>query len=215
MPRTSSAPKKGSVMHPRIMFFDIESRKWASDLRPDDTEAGWDELRAGRGGASAIAVYDTHHKFLYLYDDFQAETCARHLEAADLVVGFCSELFDIPCLEGLCRRRLRIPDHYDIYTKLVGEVANRGSRGQKGDFTLDRLSRQNLGRGKINHGGNARDLAIKGRWGELFNYCADDVHLTRDLFARICRDGGLINIGGKFTLLDVPERFRLGMEDFT
>lgn len=191
-------------MLPRIVFFDVESRKWASDLRPDDVEAGWDELRAGRGGASAIAVYDTTEEFLYLYDDFTIEACARHLEGATLVVGFCSQKFDVPCVEGLAHRRLAIPNHYDIFEQLLLANTNRGRSGQKGDLTLDRLSRQNLGRGKINHGANARELARKGRWGELFNYCADDVHLTRDLFALICRDGGLINLNGDFTRLSLP-----------
>lgn len=199
-------------MRSRLVFFDIESRKWASDLRPDDTEAGWEDLRTGRGGASAIALYDTRDSFVHLYDDHCAEACARHLEAADLVVGFCSEKFDVPCLEGLVGRRLRIPNHFDIYVELVRANAERGRIGQKGDFTLDRLARRNLGRGKINHGGNARELARAGRWGQLFNYCADDVHLTRDLFARICRDGGLMNLNGKFTPLLVPDRFREGME---
>lgn len=196
------------------MFFDIESRKWASDLRPDDNEAGWEELRTGKGGAAAIALFDTFSNFLYLYDDHTAENCARHLEHADLVVGFCSTRFDVPCLEGLIHRRLRLADHYDIYVELTETLAKRGITGQKGDFTLDRLSKRNLGRGKIDHGSNARELARTGQWGKLFNYCADDVHLTRDLFARICRDGGLINLGGKFTSLCVSEKYKAGMEDY-
>jgi hypothetical protein len=200
-------------MRPRIVFFDIESRLWAEDLRPEDNEAGWDELRTGRGGASAIAVYDTHERFLYLYDDHCATKCARHLEAADLVVGFCSENFDLPCLEGLVGRRLKIVQHYDIFAELMRKNASQSKRGQKGDLTLDRISRQNLGRGKINHGSNAKELARRGFWGQLFNYCADDVHLTRDLFAVICRDGGLINLSG-FTSLIVPDLYRKGMEEY-
>lgn len=199
-------------MSPRIVFFDIESRKWASDLRPDDTEAGWDELRTGKGGASAIAIYDTRDHYLYLYDDHKAVNAALHLEAADLVVGFCSDRFDVPCLEGLIGRRMRLKQHIDIYSLLVKTNSLKGLKGQRGDYTLDRLSKQNLGRGKIDHGSNARELARLGRWGELFNYCADDVHLTRDLFVCMCRDGGLINLGGRFTLLDVPEHFKSGME---
>lgn len=199
------------------MFFDIESRKWASDLRPDDTDAGWDELRSGRGGASAIAVYDTATLSMHLYDDYpkSLETCARHLEQADLVVGFCSEKFDLPCLEGLAGRRLRIAHHYDIYVELVRTLAARGTIGQKGDFTLNTLSHKNLGRGKIDKGSNARELVRKGRFGELFNYCAEDVRLTRDLFARLCLNGGLINRNGKFTTLDVPAHFKTGMEVFS
>jgi hypothetical protein len=194
------------------VFFDIETRKWASDLNPEDVDVGWDDLRAGRGGASAIAVFDTRDHFLYLYDDNSSEVVARHLEAADLVVGYSSEFFDIPCLEGLAGRRLRIKAHYDIYAELIKKLGERGHRGGKGDLTLGRLAMQNLGRGKIDHGSNARELARKGQWGKLFNYCADDVHLTRDLFARICRDGGLINLGGKFTSLPVPDAYRDGME---
>lgn len=197
------------------MFFDIETRKWAEDLRPDDTEAGWEEIRNGRGGASAIAVYDTLDHYLYLYDDKRAVHCARHLESADLVVGFCSNNFDVPCLEGLAGRKLSLRATYDIYDELVQALATRGMAGSKGDLTLDRLSRQNLGRGKIDKGSNARELARTGQWGRLFNYCADDVHLTRDLFARVCRDGGLINLGGNFTSLNVPEHFRAGMEGFS
>lgn len=202
-------------MGPRICFFDVEARKRVRDLRPDDPDAGWDELRAGRGGASAIAVYDTRDRWLHLYDDYCAEACARHLESADLVVGFCSQKFDLPCVEGLVGRKLRIKYHIDLYVELVRELAARGIVGQKGDLMLDRLARQNLGRGKINHGSNASELAKRGRWGELFNYCGDDVHLTRDLFSKVCQDGGLVNLGGKFTTLEIPEHFRRGMEEST
>jgi hypothetical protein len=189
----------------RIIFFDIESRKWAKDLRPDDEDAGWDELRDGKGGASAIAVYDSRDNWLYLYDDHEAEQCARHLEAADLVVGYCSEKFDIPCMEGLVNRRLRIRSSYDIYVEIVRAYASIGRRGQKGDFTLDAMSKRNLGRGKIDHGSNAKELAQRGRWGKLFNYCADDVHLTYDLFQKLRTDGGLIGLRGQFISLPVPE----------
>ena len=198
---------------PRVCIFDIETRKWAKDLNPDDEQAGWDDLRAGRGGASAIAVYDTRDNFLYLYDDHTPEAVARHLEQADLVVGFNSEGFDIPCLEGLAGRRLRIQNHLDIYASLAAAIAHRGRTSTRGDLTLERISKQNLGRGKINHGDNARELARRGFWGQLFNYCADDVHLTRDLYYRICRDGGLINLGGQFTTLHLPEHLKLRVGD--
>lgn len=200
-------------MRSRIVFFDIETRKLAGDLHRDE-QAGWDMLRAGQGGASAIAVFDTSTKFLHLYDDYTAEAAGRHLESADLVVGWRSEAFDVPCLEGLCARRLRLNYHIDLYALLVRTRAERGITGQLGDFKLDRIARQNLGRGKIDHGENAPGLAKRGHWGKLFNYCADDVRLTRDLFAVTCRDGGLINLGGQFTSLDVPERFKEGMGDY-
>ena len=190
-------------MKARIVFLDLETRKWASDLRPDDIDVGWDELREGKGGASAIVIYDNQERWVYLYDDNCIEHAARHIEAADLVVGYCSEKFDVPCIEGLIHRRLRIAQHYDIYVKLVQALTLKNVPTQKGDLTLDRMARKNLGRGKIDRGSNARELARTGQWGKLFNYCSSDVHLTHDLFYKMIEDGGLIGPHG-FVGMEVP-----------
>lgn len=192
----------------RIVFFDLETRKWASDLDPENEQHGWELLRQGRGGASAICIYDTRDNWLYMYDDHSAQAAAKHLEAADLVVGFRSEAFDIPVIEGLIDRKLRLKGRFDIYEEMAQTNAARGIVGGKGDFTLDAVCKRNLGRGKIDHGANARTLTMQGKFGALFNYCGSDVQLTKDLFARICRDGGLINLGGGFVSLPVPEHVR-------
>lgn len=188
---------------PRIIVFDLETRRWASDMRPDDIDAGWNDLREGKGGASAICLWDSRDEWLYVYDDHEAETVARHLEAADLIIGYCSEKFDLPCLEGLVGRRIRVKRHLDIYRLIVQEYASRGITGQKGDFTLDALCKRNLGRGKIDHGSNARELARTGQWGKLFRYCGSDVQLTRDLYNKLIADGGLIGLRGQFISLPV------------
>jgi DEAD/DEAH box helicase domain-containing protein len=184
----------------RIIYFDVETRKWAADLRPEDIDAGWEDLRHGKGGASAIAVYDTRDSWLYLYDDHTIEACARHLEAGDILVGYNSERFDLPCIEGIANRRLRLKKHVDIYTTLVQahQVANIPTA--KGDLTLDRIAKRNLGRGKIDHGSNAKELMRKGYWAKLFNYCGSDVQLTRDLYTKMVADGGLIGPRGYIRL---------------
>jgi len=197
-PRTST--RKAACM-PRILFFDVETRKWASDLHPEDIDAGWEDLRHGKGGASAIAVYDTRDSWLYLYDDHTIEQCARHLEAGDILVGYNSERFDLPCIEGIANRRLRLKKHVDIYNVIVQEYAHREITGQKGDFTLDAVAKRNLGRGKIDHGSNAKELMRKMQWAKLFNYCGSDVQLTRDLFTKMVADGGLIGLRGQFISL--------------
>jgi hypothetical protein len=189
----------------RIIFFDVETRKWAKDLH-DDEQVGWDKLRRGEGGASAICLYDTRDNWAYMYDDHSAKQAAQHLETADLVVGFSSRDFDIPVIEGLIGRKLQLKMTYDICVTVFKANADRGLVGRKGEFTLDAISKRNLGRGKINHGSNAKKLAQTGQWGKLFNYCMDDVHLTRDLFARICKTGGLNSLNGTFlTLPPLPE----------
>lgn len=193
---------------PRIIFFDLETRLWASDLRPDDEEMGWDALRTGKGGVSALAIYDTADSFLHLYDDHTIRAAGAHLERADLVVGYCSSKFDVPVVEGLIGKNLKLRYHIDIYLEITRASAERGIVGTKGDFTLGAVCKRNLGRSKIEHGSNARELARTGQWGRLFNYCADDVRLTRDLFAKMCSDGGLINPNGKFLSLPVPDWVR-------
>ena len=189
----------------RVICFDVETRKWASDLDPENNDNGWALLREGKGGASAICLYDSKEKWCYTYDDHNIVAAAKHIESADLVVGFRSEAFDIPVVEGLLGRKLKIKQHYDIYVEIAKANAEKGIIGTKGDFTLNAISKRNLGRGKIDTGSNAKILASSGRFGQLFNYCLDDVHLTFDLFVRICRDQGLINLGGGFLPLKIPE----------
>lgn len=189
----------------RVIFFDLETRKHAKDLNPSDEDAGWDALRRGEGGISALVLYDTKDGWLYTYDDHSIEAAARHLEAADVVVGYCSAKFDVPVIEGILGRNLHLRSHYDIYVEIARANAQRGVVGMKGDFTLDAVCRRNLGRGKVEHGSNAKDLASRGHWGRLFYYCGDDVHLTRDLFALICKQGGCANINRGFLPLLVPD----------
>ena len=189
----------------RIIYFDLETRLWASDLDKEDEQHGWELLRQGKGGASAIALFDTKTNWAHTYDDHSIHACARHLEQADCLVSFRGEAFDVPVIEGLLGRKLRIRQHFDIYTEMARANAERGIVGGKGDFTLDSVSKRNLGRGKIDHGENAKALTATGQFGKLFNYCLSDVELTRELFKRICRDRGMINLGGGWLSLTVPD----------
>lgn len=191
----------------RIVYFDLETRKLAKDLHKNE-QIGWDLLRQGKGGISALAIYDSQDRWLYLHDDTSLPEVARLLEKADVVVGYCSSRFDIPVIEGILGRALRIRFHFDIYSSVARANAERGILGQKGDFTLDSVAKRNLGRGKIEHGAHAPELIRLGRWAKLFNYCADDVHLTHDLFVKLCTDGGLINLNGKFITISLPDWVR-------
>ncbi len=199
------------MVKPRVAFFDLETRKHARELRPDDEQAGWDALRRGEGGVSALVIYDTSDGWPYMYDDHMAHEAATHLEAADVVVGFYSDAFDIPVLEGLVGRGLRLREHIDIYRLIARANAERGIVGQKGDFKLDAIAKRTLGRGKIEHGADAPVLARAGKWARLFRYCADDVRLTRDLFQYICDHDGVNNPGGRFLPLDIPAWIKRGM----
>jgi len=188
----------------RIGFFDLETRKHAKELHPD-TDAGWEALRRGEGGISALAIFDSAEDWTYLYDDHTIQAAARHLESFDCVVGFCSSKFDVPAIEGVLGRSLALRRHEDLYVNIVQAAAHRGIVGASGDFKLDTIARLNLGRTKVEHGEHAPELARKGQWARLFHYCMDDVRLTRDIF-RLIRSRGSIHIyGGRTLELGFPE----------
>jgi DEAD/DEAH box helicase domain-containing protein len=197
----------------RILVFDLETRLHAVDLCPCkgskdcQHEIGWDRLRRGEGGVSALAVWDSEDSWVHFYDDHTAQSAARHLESADVLVGYSSVGFDVPVVEGLVGRRLALKRHVDLYAEIATAGAQRGMVGTKGDCTLDRVAKRNLGRGKVNHGSHAKELAEQGRWAELFEYCADDVRLTRDLLIYACEHGGL-HVMTSFMALDLPDWLR-------
>lgn len=191
----------------RLIFFDLETRKHAEDLCPHDVDLGWDRLRRGEGGVSSLTLWDSQDRWLHFYDDHTMQAAARHLEYADVLVGYSSARFDVPVVEGIVGRRLALRRHVDLYEEVAAAAAQRGMFGTKGDCTLDTLSKKNIGRGKINHGSHAKELAEQGRWAELFNYCADDVQLTRDLFRHACEHGGL-HVMTSFIAIDFPDWLR-------
>jgi len=195
----------------KVLVFDLETRLGPKDLRPDDEQAGWEALRRGEGGISAICIYDVDQKWLYMYDDLSIEKAARHLEAADVLIGYNTESFDIPCLEGVLGRKLRIKQHYDIYTEIKIVNARKGIIGRKGDFTLGTVGHRCLGRGKSEHGGNVTELLRKGMVADVFNYCGQDVKLTYDLMLYICEHGGIQSINNSFLAVPVADWLKKAM----
>lgn len=189
----------------KIVIFDLETRKGPRDLCPDDEQAGWDALRNGEGGISALGIFDVTEDWLYLYDDKSIQQAVAHLEDSSVVVSFYGEKFDVPCVEGVIGRKLALKHHFDLYTEIAKENASRGIKTYRGDFTLNSVCQRTLGYGKIGHGSNVTKLLQDERYGELFNYCGHDVKLTRDLLRYICKSGGVQGINNSFLPVPVPE----------
>jgi DEAD/DEAH box helicase domain-containing protein len=178
----------------RVCVFDIETRKLATELDPH----GWDKLKRGEGGISALAIYDSDEQWTYLYDDSEIDAIATHLESADVVVGWNSKEFDVPIVEGLAKRRLALKHHVDLLVCAKTSIAERGLPHRRGDYTLGSVSERTLGRKKLEKGEHAPVLANEGKWARLFRYCMDDVRLTRDLYNHILSEGGIISAQGTF-----------------
>lgn len=194
----------------RVVVFDLETRLNAEDLSKDK-EIGWARLRDGDGGISALAIYDLADEWLYLYDEKSIKEAAAHLENASVVVGYRTEGFDVPCVEGILGRRLRLREHLDLYALIARTNASHGLVGTRGDFTLDALCRRTIGRGKEGSGAHAPALYADKRFGELFNYCGGDVRLTRDLLIHITERGYIVNPSGSLLYLELPSQVRQGM----
>jgi DEAD/DEAH box helicase domain-containing protein len=195
----------------KILVFDLETRKDAKTLRPDNEELGWTALREGEGGISALAIWDVTEQWLYLYDDYSIQAAVAHLESADVLVSFYGEKFDVPVIEGILGRKLRIKYHYDIYREIAEANAHRGIVGRKGDFTLDAVCKRNIGKGKTSNGAHAVELVKLGKFGELFNYCGHDVKLTKELFEYACLGNGVMNINNSFLPLSIPDWIKKAM----
>lgn len=193
----------------RIVIFDLETRKHAKELS-EDHDYGWMRLRNGDGGISAICVYDLSENWLYMYDDnpLSIRAAVSHLESADMVVGYRTEGFDLPCLEGVWGQRLRLKGHLDLYALIARTNARKGIVGKRGQFKLDAVCRRTFGRGKSGSGAHAPDLVRAGRFGELFNYCGHDVRLTRDLLLYAVQHNGIPNVTGSFLTLLFPDGVR-------
>lgn len=194
----------------RLVVFDLETRLHAEQL-DKNKEIGWLRLCAGDGGISALCIYDFTEQWLFLYDEHSIREVAAHLEKADVVVGFRSAHFDVPVVEGLLGRKLRLCEHIDLYALIARTNASCGRIGTTGDCTLDAICRRTLGRGKSGSGAHAPDLYSQRRFGELFNYCGQDVRLTRDLFLHIAEHGGVQNFTGSFLHLDLPAQVKRGL----
>lgn len=193
----------------RITTFDIEIEK-----TPDEV-GGWDNVRKGDAGVSAVITIDDPGKVIRLWDKHTLHPLYDHLMAADLLVSFNGIRFDLPVIEGVLGSVHPHPDHYDILTEIWKAI---GGKDYSKCWGLDAMAKGTLGSGKSGHGAVAPILAQAGHWAALFNYCMDDVLLTRGLWMKIADGLPLKSTeNGQQLLLRLPEnlaeiRMCMGLE---
>lgn len=185
----------------RILYVDIETRCLHEDV------GGWDNLRKGAGGISAIVIHDSSDSIDYFYDDFTIEEAAEHLEMGDVVVSFNGKSFDIPCIEGVLGRKLVLKYHFDLQQAV--RKALKYPTDQHRGIRLGDLVQRTLGLDKNGEGKAAPTLARQGRFAELFSYCRNDVSIMRHLCTYARTEGHVIAQNGDPLTLDLPEWFKL------
>lgn len=155
---------------PKILCWDLEI------LHPVEKMGGWEAARNGACGISALVISDSETERFHIYDQHDLDAAFDHLSEADLLVGYNSLSFDTEVLNNVLGRQLSV-NHYDILDRIWKQLPIR----QKG-WKLTEVATRALDLGKSGNGEFATALAAKGRWGKLFDYCLNDVHLTKMLF---------------------------------
>lgn len=177
----------------RTICWDIEIR-----TSPNECVDGWEGARRGECGVSCVALFDSYSGRMHVYDEHDLERCVAHLNGADLLVGFNTIEFDTPALTGVTGEDI-LPDQYDILHEIWKALGTR-VKGYKLD---DICQRAGLG-AKNSNGEFATVLYKKQHFGRLFDYCMNDVHLTRKLSNHIAREGSIPGPDGALLYLPSP-----------
>lgn len=190
------------MVGPHVVYFDIETR-----ISP--TDIGWDKARKGGAGISAIVIYDAEQKWAFMYDSHSIDDAIHHLEAADIIVSWNGTDFDIPAMEGFAKRKMKIKKHWDIYSAFYRGMGNRRKKGSGMGPTAERT----INISKNGHGADAPRLAETGHFGELFNYCAQDVNVLKSLTKHILEYGYLVDPDGTRVIITPPPNMKANPND--
>ena len=174
-----------------VIVYDLEIQQG-----PDEV-GGWENVRRGEAGVSCVVLYDSETGRFHTYDEFDLEECIAHMNQADVLVSFNGLEFDTPILQSITGLDI-LPRQYDILHEVWRALTSR----TKGYKLSDICGRLGLG-SKNFSGETAVQLYQSGRFGKLFSYCINDVHLTRRLADFIGQEGYVLTPDGE--RLELPK----------
>lgn len=177
----------------RLLTFDLEII--SDPYKHPDT---WEGARRGECGVSCVSVYDTQAVRNFIYNEHDLEACVEHLNDADLLVTFNGIEFDTPCLESVTGMSI-LPEQYDILHEVWRSLATR----EKG-YRLGEISERLHVGSKNGDGARATDLYREGDFRRLYNYCRNDVELTRSVANFINLNGFIYRPDGEPLVLPKP-----------
>ncbi|HVU79924.1 MAG TPA: ribonuclease H-like domain-containing protein [Candidatus Paceibacterota bacterium] len=130
-----------------------------------------------------VGVHDSQTDSYSSYTKEELPKLWPLMEAADLLVGYNSDHFDIPILNKYYAGDLGKIKSLD----LLKEVKNVLGRRLK----LDSIAQATLGEGKSGHGLDAVKWWAEGKVEEVRKYCLDDVRITKELYEYAKKHGSL------------------------
>lgn len=163
-------PQPSALLRPdegHVLFFDLET------LRSADDVGGWNNIR--EMGLALAVTLDAATGLYRTYFEPDAAALVDDLAAADCVVGFNLDRFDVTVLTGYvsdAKQRLRT---LDLLTRLYERLGFR--------IGLGHLAEETFGTKKSGDGLQSLQWVKQGRYDLIEPYCRDDVKLTAALWA--------------------------------
>ena len=149
-----------------VVFFDLETRRSFQEV------GGRHNIP--RLGLSVAVTYSTADGEYHHYTEDTVAELIEELKAADLVVGFNVISFDYQVLTAYTDHPLRQLPTVDMLDDIYRTLGFR--------LSLDALATATLGVGKSADGLQAIRWWRQGKMQELFDYCQQDVEVTRQLY---------------------------------
>ncbi|MFQ5812309.1 MAG: ribonuclease H-like domain-containing protein [Anaerolineae bacterium] len=149
-----------------IVVFDLETRRSFQEV------GGRHNIH--KLGLSVAVTYSTADAEYHHYTEETVADLIEELKAADLVVGFNVISFDYQVLTAYTDYPLRQLPTVDMLDDIYRTLGFR--------LSLDALATATLGVGKSADGLQAIRWWRQGKMQELFDYCQQDVKVTRQLY---------------------------------
>lgn len=154
------------------LVFDIETQNFFTD--PDVGRNNFGALKI-----SVVCAYSYDKKEHFSFEEKEMPAIAELFNSASRLVGFSSNRYDVPVLNGYFRR-LRIS--CDLWKKERIDLLEEIELATGERISLGRLAETNLGEKKEQHGFDAIQLYREGKIDELKQYCLKDVRLTKEIY---------------------------------
>lgn len=158
----------------RVITFDIESIS-------DSAVRG--RVDVSEQELTVVAIHDSEGDTYLAYTKMELPQLWPTLEAADMLIGFNSDTFDIPLLNRYYPGDLMRIRSLDLLSEVQKALGRR--------IRLQSLAEATLGVGKSGDGLTAQDWWREGKHDLVKKYCIEDVRLTRALYDYALAHGAL------------------------
>ncbi len=162
------------------VVLDIETRNTFAEVGKNDPVAL---------DLSVMCIYESDTK---KYSSYTIETLPSLwpiLEAADLIITYNGDHFDLPLLNKYYNGDLTKLRHVDLLKEIQKVIGRR--------VGLDSVAQATLDKGKSGNGLEAITWWKKGEIQKIIDYCMKDVEVTKDVYEYAMKEQKLFYMDGK------------------